>query len=95
VIRPVECRDGCTSTSVFSWPYKYIASTEQGGKYELFDLSTDPNETRNLAVREPARAAELRARIDKWPRPAQVREEKRLDLDKEKGLRDLGYTIGK
>jgi hypothetical protein len=91
----VECHNGCATESLFVWPYKYISSTEHGGKYELFDLSSDPNEKRNLVVREQALAAELRGRLEKWPRPLQVREEKRLDLDKEKGLRDLGYAIGK
>ncbi len=95
VIRPVECRDGCATTSLLSWPYKYIASNEHGGKYELFDLSKDPNEKRNLLIREQEQSAAMRERLDKWPRPVQTREAKRLDLDKEKGLRDLGYAIGK
>jgi len=95
VVRQAECRNGCATESLFSWPYKFISSTEHGGKYELFDLSGDPDEKRNLVVREQALAATLRERLEKWPRPVQVREEKRLDLDKEKGLRDLGYAIGK
>jgi arylsulfatase A-like enzyme len=95
VVRPVECHDGCTTTSLFSWPYKYIVSNEHGGKYELFDLSKDPNEKRNLLIREQDQSTAMRARLEKWSRPVQTREEKRLDVEKEKGLRDLGYAIGK
>jgi arylsulfatase A-like enzyme len=95
VIQPAECRFGCTTTSVFRWPYKFIQSNEHGGKYELFDLSADPNEKQNLLVRGQDQAAALRARLDAWSRPVQVREKKQLDVDKEKGLKDLGYTIGK
>jgi len=95
VIRPIECRYGCTTTSIFSWPYKFIQSTEHGGKYELFDLSQDPGEHRNLLIRQYDQATGLRARLDSWPRPVQVRENKKIDVDKEKGLRDLGYAIGK
>jgi len=95
VIRPIECKEGCTTTSLYSWPFKFIQSTERGGKYELFDLSADPNERRNLFIRESARAAELRARLDSWNRPIQVRQTKKIGAEKEKGLKDLGYAIGK
>ena len=95
VIRPIECRDGCTTTSVFRWPYKFIQSTERGGKYELFDLSADPDEHRNLIIRQQPFATDLRARLDAWSRPVQTRENKTISPEKEKGLRDLGYAIGK
>jgi arylsulfatase A-like enzyme len=36
------------------------------GRTELFDLSTDPGEARDLATAEPARAAALRARLRDW-----------------------------
>lgn len=35
-------------------------------KAELFDLSVDPGESRNLAARHPARASALRARLRAW-----------------------------
>jgi arylsulfatase A-like enzyme len=95
VIQPIQCPHGCTTTSVYRWPYKLIQSTEHGGKFELFDLATDPAETRNLFVRNPDSAATLRTQIDTWNRPVQTRETKQMDIDKEKGLRDLGYAIGK
>ena len=36
------------------------------GKVELFDLNDDRGETRNLAAREAARAADMRARLRDW-----------------------------
>lgn len=36
------------------------------GRVELFDLSADASEARNLAAAEPARAAALRARLRDW-----------------------------
>jgi arylsulfatase A-like enzyme len=95
VIQPIQCPNGCTTTSVFRWPYKLIQSDERGGKYELFDLSADPDEKRNLLIRNAQQTAALRADLDAWTRPVQVREKKQLDVDKEKGLKDLGYAIGK
>jgi arylsulfatase A-like enzyme len=95
VIQPIECPKGCTTTSIFRWPYKLIQSNERGGKYELFDLGADPDEMRNLLVRERVQASGLRADLDAWARPFQIRENKQLDIDKEKGLKDLGYAIGK
>jgi arylsulfatase A-like enzyme len=95
VIRPTECRGdrGCATKSIYSWPYKFIASTERGGKYELFDLSVDPGEKRNLIVREAERAAELRARLEVWSKaqPVQTRGTKQVDVDKRKALEGLGY----
>lgn len=38
----------------------------EDGRLELFNLKTDPSETRNLAAAEPARAAALRAKLDNW-----------------------------
>lgn len=35
-------------------------------RLELFNLRDDPGETRNLAVAEPKRAADLRSRLDGW-----------------------------
>jgi arylsulfatase A-like enzyme len=38
----------------------------EDGRLELFDLQSDPGETKNLAVRERERAARLRAKLDAW-----------------------------
>lgn len=40
------------------------------GPVELYDLAADPAETRNLAPREPGKAAELRTLVDSWWNPA-------------------------
>lgn len=63
--------------------FKYIRNLDQsrsGGAAsvsrpaeQLFDLTTDPGETTNLATERPDRCAELRTRLDEWldsvPRP--------------------------
>jgi arylsulfatase A-like enzyme len=40
----------------------------EDGRLELFNLKSDPGEQTDLAAREPARAAELRARLEQWRR---------------------------
>ncbi|MBI4622121.1 MAG: sulfatase-like hydrolase/transferase [Verrucomicrobia bacterium] len=40
----------------------------EDGPLELFNLRDDPSEQSDLAPREPARAAALRARLDQWRR---------------------------
>jgi arylsulfatase A-like enzyme len=61
---------------------------------ELFDLTADPRERRNLAAREPARVAEFRARVAGVEATA-VGEGFLLSADEhaavEARLRDLGY----
>jgi arylsulfatase A-like enzyme len=68
-----------------------------GAEWELYDLLSDPGETRNLAGEEPEQANRLRAALDAWvaagPRnavlgPGAVR----LDADTEERLRRLGYV---
>jgi choline-sulfatase len=46
--------------TIRSGGWKYIAAP----KAELYDLTRDPGETRNLAAAEPARAAELARQVD-------------------------------
>jgi arylsulfatase A-like enzyme len=36
------------------------------GKVELFDLDADPEETRDLAAKQPGRAAAMRTRLRDW-----------------------------
>ena len=40
-----------------------------GGRPELYDLSADPDETRNLAERQPAAVVELVKKLDAWWTP--------------------------
>jgi hypothetical protein len=37
---------------------------------ELYDLAADLGEQRNLASEQPAKVAELRARLDEWVKAA-------------------------
>ena len=41
-------------------------SGQRSGKWELYDLETDPNETRDLATQHPERVAELSAKHAAW-----------------------------
>jgi phosphoglycerol transferase MdoB-like AlkP superfamily enzyme len=47
--------------------FKYIYDARQGQE-ELYDLSTDPDEQRNISVREPELAKRLRRRLAAWLR---------------------------
>ena len=38
----------------------------EDGRVELFHLKADPGETRDLAGSDPAKAAELRAKLENW-----------------------------
>jgi arylsulfatase A-like enzyme len=40
----------------------------EDGRCELFDLSKDPGETKDLSATEPGRVAELRGKLEKWRR---------------------------
>lgn len=65
----------------FHYPHYYETTTPVGavragdwklleyfedGRVELYDLASDPGETRDLAATEPARAAALRERLVRW-----------------------------
>jgi arylsulfatase A-like enzyme len=46
----------------------YVTSAfhRDAGDVELYDLAHDPEERRNVAATEPARLAEMQARLDAW-----------------------------
>jgi uncharacterized sulfatase len=46
-------------------------ANEPQGELELFDLKTDPFETRNLAADRPETAAALRGQLDRWWQPTE------------------------
>jgi len=73
--------------------WKYIEPPEEGTR-ELFDLETDPGETTNLAESEPARAAELAARVQDWRErnPAPEADPEPTPEDAVDALRALGYV---
>jgi len=51
--------------SIIAGDWKLLEFFEDG-RLELYDLAADPGETRNLAEREPARAADLHRRLVAW-----------------------------
>lgn len=72
------------------------------GYQELFDLTRDPSEERNLLPEEPAEAARLRAYLDLWQQrvpahPAQDgtadASDDEMDTATREALRALGYLI--
>src|SRR5262249_51636001 len=92
VLHKAECPSGCLSRAVVSWPRKFIASSN--GKRELFDLSNDPREERNLAAFERPSAQELASNLSAWIKtmPAQARQKLRVDNDSVQRLKSLGYV---
>ena len=92
VIHPPECPDGCTSQAIFSWPYKYIVTSN--GKRELFDVGTDPDEATNLAIRLEPQARQLNADLNLWTKikPAQSKQTHKVDADALKNFKSLGYV---
>jgi arylsulfatase A-like enzyme len=91
VMQPPECPKGCTAKAVFDWPMKFISSSN--GKRELFDLSSDPDEHRNLYIQQQERATQLDAALGAWKKilPSQTRQNKQVDPEKLKQLKGLGY----
>jgi arylsulfatase A-like enzyme len=87
-----DCPNGCTARAIFSWPYKFITSSN--GHRELFDLSSDPTERRNLYVQKPARAEQLAGRLSAWMKsmPQQSRETHTLSPEDLRRLKSLGYV---
>jgi arylsulfatase A-like enzyme len=63
------------------------------GPPELYDLSRDPGETRDLAAQEPERVAALRGRIERWIArgPIERGNVPQLDAEAMERLRALGY----
>lgn len=74
------------------WPTWQIEG--EGARYELYNLSVDPNETKDVADRFPAVVERLKASLEDWhagldePRD----EAPRLDEEDIETLRNLGYN---
>lgn len=79
--------------ALIDWPYKFIQSSD--GQHELYDLSRDPQESRNLAAGEPQHAATMLLRLERdHPRadpvpPATVQ---KIAPERLEALKELGYT---
>jgi arylsulfatase A-like enzyme len=87
-----DCPNGCTARAIFSWPYKFI--TTSNGHRELFELSGDPAESRNLYIQQPERAAQLADRLSVWMKsmPQQSQETHTLSPEDLRRLKSLGYV---
>lgn len=56
------------SSAIREGDYKLIEFFEDGGRTELYDLSTDPGESRDLAGSQPEKARALVATLRSWQR---------------------------
>jgi arylsulfatase A-like enzyme len=87
-----ECPRGCIARVVYSWPYKFITSTN--GRRQLYDLSNDPDETRDLLHTDPQQAQQLNADLQAWMRtfPTHSHQKLQLNPDALHRLKSLGYV---
>ena len=81
-----------TERAIFSGPMKFIHSTK--GKRELYDLSKDPQETKNLYNPDDGAVAELQRNLDEWLRRVKPHASARTKIDPEnlQRLKSLGYV---
>jgi arylsulfatase len=71
-----------------------------GSEYELYDLGSDPGETKNRAADEPARVEDMRATLETWAQPWRDKayggntatHDEPLAPDLTEQLRTLGYV---
>jgi arylsulfatase A-like enzyme len=72
---------------------RWKAIWSENGPFELYDLETDPDELVNRTESEPERAAEMRARIERWREDAGAVgvSTSNADAEVESMLDDLGY----
>jgi arylsulfatase A-like enzyme len=70
--------------------------TRGGGWYqELFDLETDPGETKNISKKKPEVAAQLQSQLEAWRKETRLSDTAEpIDLspEVEAALRELGYV---
>ncbi|HEY6342393.1 MAG TPA: sulfatase [Bryobacteraceae bacterium] len=78
--------------AIFSGSLKFISWSH--GPSELYDLSADPDERRNLYAPDRREAAELSQRLDRWARSAPRRGPKPAAVDRStiERLKTLGYA---
>jgi arylsulfatase A-like enzyme len=87
-----ECPHGCLARAVYAWPYKFITSTS--GRRQLYDLSTDPDETHDLLQTNTSEARQLNADLQAWMKTFPIHSRQKLQLDPEalQRLKSLGYV---
>ena len=78
------------------WPHKYMWNSKRGDA--LFDLESDPAERNERSRTEPARARDMRARLEAYlaslPAPGEAGPGGEVDPSIAEGLRNLGYLDG-
>jgi arylsulfatase A-like enzyme len=84
-------RFNSTKRAIFSEEYKFISSTT--GKRELYDLSKDPNEKKNLYDVNGSKSMELEAKLNQWLKITKEEPSTATKLDKDalESLKALGY----
>jgi len=70
---PHLSNQGCTPCGAVRLGQYKLVEWFHDGRVELYDLEKDPGEERDLAPREPARAASLRRRLEAWRRAVGAR----------------------
>ena len=93
VPHPPECPPGgCTSRAVLAWPYKLVTSSS--GKYEVYDVSSDPGETHDLSSTQDAIGSGLGSSLKSWMKtmPAHSRQTVKLGGEAVQRLKSLGYV---
>jgi hypothetical protein len=78
--------------AIFDATYKLIVST--AGKRELYDLSSDPNERRNLYTKNGEIARQLEARLAAWTKTSTRPAGHKVQVDPavRERLKSLGYV---
>jgi len=64
-LRPGKKSDQSPNCAIREGNWKLLANSD-GSRVELYDLATDPRESRNLAVTRPAVAKRLKAKLLRW-----------------------------
>ena len=84
-------RFNSTKRAIFSEQYKFISPTT--GKRELYDLSKDPNEKKNLYDVNGSKSMELEAKLNQWLKITKEEPGTATKLDKDalESLKALGY----
>jgi arylsulfatase A-like enzyme len=92
VLHSPACAGGCLERTIYSWPFKFL--TFSNGRYELYNLSTDPAESRNIAASERDTAKQLGLNLSRWTKamPAQAAQKVSVDKEVMQRLKGLGYA---
>jgi len=78
--------------AIYSGNFKYVDSTS--GKHELYDVSADPGESRNLCSANGSQCSGMQHDLEEWEKatPKTVSHGKPLDAQTLERLRSLGYA---